>query len=272
MKFSTRRIQNSLLSFILIIALIVFLKIFGIPLYRMQVWSGWILFTLIILLLIYNIRKKLTMLPMGRASLWFQCHAYLGMVTTFMFFQHIGFRLPSGQFEIFFSSVFIGTTCTGIIGLILSRIVPKLLTGRGEEVIFERIPILTATLRQKSQSLLTEVASKTKSKVIFDYYHQHLFEYFFEPKNTFFHLIGSSSPWDKMLIKHLTFTRFLNSEESQYADKLLNLMRQKNDLDYHYALQGLLKAWTFLHLPLSFALLILSLLHVTLVYAFIGGV
>jgi hypothetical protein len=271
-KYSRRRFQNSLLSIALTAVLLVFLKIYGIPLYRMQVWSGWILFTLILLLLIYNIRKKLPMLPLGRAAFWLQCHAYLGLVTCVMFIQHINFRFPSGNFEILFSSVFIFTAFTGIFGLILSRVIPKYLSSRGEEVLFERIPIFTVKLKDQSQALIKECVSATKSKVLFDYYQQHLFEYFCEPKNIFFHLIGSNSAWNKMLIKHRTFGRFLNDEENDYADKLLILMRQKNDLDYHYALQGLLKAWTFLHFPLSFALLVLSLLHVALVYAFVGGI
>lgn len=272
MRFSSRRLLNSLLSIILSIFLFSFIKVYGVPLYRMHVWSGWVLFTLIIFLLIYNIRKKLSMLPLGKASFWLQCHAYLGMVSCIMFIQHLNFRIPSGHFEILFATVFIGTASTGIIGLLLSRIIPKLLTRRGEEVIFERIPILTANLREQTHILLTEFAKTTKSNVLFDYYQQHLLEYFFEPRNTFHHLIGSSSPWNKMVIKHHTFSRFLNTEESVFANKLLILMRQKNDLDYHYALQGLLKFWPFLHLPLSFSLLILSLLHLTLIYAFIGGV
>jgi hypothetical protein len=189
-----------------------------------------------------------------------------------MFVQHINLRFPNGFFEIVFAVVFISTAGTGIIGLILCRVIPKYLTNRGEEVIFERIPLLIATLRQQTQSLVTECATATNSSVIFEYYQFHLADYFFEPKNILYHLFGSTAPWHRIRDKHQTFCRILSSEEKQYADKLLILMRQKDDLDYHYSLQGLLKAWTFLHVPLSFVLLILSLLHLTLVYAFIGGV
>lgn len=272
MRLAKRRIQNSLLSISLTIALLVILKIYGTPVYRMQIWSGWILFVLIVFLLLYKLRKKFTMLPLGRVALWLQCHAYLGLVTCVMFLQHINYRLPTGFFECLLALAFVISALTGIIGLILSRVIPKFLTRRGEEVIFERIPLHTTNLRQQAQTLITDCAKKTKSDVLFKYYQNHLANYFFEPKNVLYHLTGMTTPWHHMLIKHRTFCRFLNKNEKEYADQLQVLMKQKDDLDFHYALQGLLKVWPFLHLPMSFALLIFSLLHIILVYAFIGGV
>lgn len=272
MHFSTRRKWNALLSSAVTLALLVFIYLYGTPLYRLQIWSGWILFVLIVLLLSYNLRKKLTMLPLGKASLWMQCHAYLGLIAVVMFFQHISFRMPSGHFEVVLAVAFIITAVSGIVGLLLSRIIPKYLTLRGEEVIFERIPLFSAKLRTKAEEVLTQCTQETHSKVLFEYYQHHLAEFFFEPKNCFYHLCGSTAPWRRMLNKHQTFCRFLSAEELVYADRLQGLMQQKDDLDYHYALQGLLKAWPFIHYPVSFALLILALLHITLVYAFVGGI
>jgi len=49
------------------------------------------------------------------------------------------------------------------------------------------------------------------------------------------------------------------------------LVRQKDGLDYHYALQLVLKGWLFTHIPLTYSLLLLTLVHVVLVFAFSGG-
>lgn len=272
MHFTIRRKWNALLSVAVTLALMVFIYLYGTPLYRLQIWSGWILFVMIVLLLSYNLRKKLTMLPLGRASLWMQFHAYLGLIAVVMFFQHLSFRMPSGHFEVALAVAFVLTAFSGILGLLLSRIIPKYLTLRGEEVIFERIPHLSAKLRTRVEEVLARCAEETHSKVLFEYYHHHLAAFFFEPKNSFYHLCGSTAPWRRMMNKHQTFCRFLNAEEQVYADQLLELMQQKDDLDYHFALQGLLKAWPFIHYPVSFALLILALLHITLVYAFVGGI
>ena len=45
----------------------------------------------------------------------------------------------------------------------------------------------------------------------------------------------------------------------------------KDDLDYHYAHQAVLKYWLFVHVPLAYSLVLVSGLHVVLAFAF-GGV
>ena len=54
-------------------------------------------------------------------------------------------------------------------------------------------------------------------------------------------------------------------------EKLAQLVRRKDGLDYHHALQTALKLWLFAHVPLTYSLIIFSLLHIVLVYAFSGG-
>jgi hypothetical protein len=65
--------------------------------------------------------------------------------------------------------------------------------------------------------------------------------------------------------------RFLNQSERTTLEQLTQLVRQKDGLDYHHALQTTLKLWLFVHLPLTYSLMIFSLLHVVFVFAFSGG-
>jgi hypothetical protein len=48
-------------------------------------------------------------------------------------------------------------------------------------------------------------------------------------------------------------------------------VRQKDGLDYHQALQFMLRGWLFIHIPLTYSLMIFSVMHIVLVYAFSGG-
>jgi hypothetical protein len=48
-------------------------------------------------------------------------------------------------------------------------------------------------------------------------------------------------------------------------------VRRKDALDYCGALQAALKLWLFVHLPLTYSLMIFSVWHVVLVFAFSGG-
>ena len=65
--------------------------------------------------------------------------------------------------------------------------------------------------------------------------------------------------------------RYLNESERGTLEKLGDLVRRKDALDYHRALQAALKLWLFVHLPLTYGLMIFSVLHVVLVFAFSGG-
>ena len=48
-------------------------------------------------------------------------------------------------------------------------------------------------------------------------------------------------------------------------------MRRKDDLDFHEARQRLLKTWLFVHIGLTYGLVVLALLHGLLALAFRGG-
>jgi hypothetical protein len=60
----------------------------------------------------------------------------------------------------------------------------------------------------------------------------------------------------------------LNDNETAILRDIADLTRAKDDLDYHYALQSTMKRWQFVHVPLSFGLILLVLLHMVVVYAF----
>jgi hypothetical protein len=49
------------------------------------------------------------------------------------------------------------------------------------------------------------------------------------------------------------------------------LLREKRRLDFHYALQGLLKAWLFVHIPFTYSLLLFIVVHIVLVFGFSAG-
>ncbi len=66
-------------------------------------------------------------------------------------------------------------------------------------------------------------------------------------------------------------TRDLNDAEMAYVGKLRDLVEHKDQLDYAYAIQSTLKAWLFIHLPATYGLILLALLHLLLVYSFGGA-
>ena len=83
--------------------------------------------------------------------------------------------------------------------------------------------------------------------------------------------MGSDRSLDAILNEVSILQRYLNQEEKLIIGELRDLIRLKHHVDFQYSLQWLMKHWPFLHVPLTYALLLLIVVHVTLVYSFSQG-
>jgi hypothetical protein len=236
--------------------------------------SGWVLMAVMILLALYNMRKRLPFLSLGSSEAWLQVHVYAGFFTVLLFLIHINFHMPTGWFEGALAWLYLLVTGSGIVGLFFSRVLPRRLATRGGEVIYEKIPALRHALRQEAEALaLPGGASPTapQSAAIADFYLQNLHEFFQGPKYFWPHLLDSRRPLNALMRELDDVRRYLNETERTTLQKLSDLVRRKDGLDYHHALQATLKLWLFVHLPLTYSLMIFSVLHIIIVFAFSGG-
>ena len=231
--------------------------------------TGWVLFAAMALLAVYNARKKMPFLPLGSSEAWMQIHVYAGFFTVVLFLIHLNFHVPTGWFEGTLAWLYVLVTASGIAGLILSRVLPRRLSTRGGEVIYEKIPAIRNDLRQQAEALVLD--AETKSPVIAEFYVRQLNAFFAGPQKFWLHLLESRQPLNAVLVELEELRRYLNDQERAVLEKLAQLVRRKDGLDYHHALQTALKLWLFAHVPLTYSLLIFSLLHIVLVYAFSGG-
>jgi hypothetical protein len=232
--------------------------------------SGWILLGTMLFLTLYNLRKKLPYPPLLSSAAWLQLHAYVGLLTVFLFALHIGLRIPNGPFEITLAVVFTLVAGSGIIGLAMSRAIQQWLSARGEEVLFERIPIYRRQLHERAEELVVASVEKSQTMTLADFHRQMLADYFAGPRNIVWHLCQSSRPARRLAADLRQLDRYLNDDERAIAGDLGELIRRKDDLDYHCAMQGALKLWLFVHIPLTYGLLILTFVHVVLVHAFVA--
>lgn len=229
--------------------------------------SGWVLFAVIVLLALYNMRKRLPFLSLGSSEAWLQVHVYAGFFTVVLFLIHLSFRMPTGWFEGALAWLYALVTGSGIAGLFLSRVLPRRLATRGGEVIYEKIPALRHAVRKEAEAL----ALAGGPQVIADFYLENLHEFFRGPKYFWAHLVDSRRPLNNIVRELDELRRYLNEGERGTLEKLRDLVRRKDGLDYHHALQGALKLWLFVHLPLTYSLMIFSVVHIILVFAFSGG-
>lgn len=234
--------------------------------------SGWGLLGLIVFLALYNVRKKLTFIPLGWSALWLQFHIYVGLLTAVVFAVHIGFRIPNGLFEGCLALAYGAVFVSGVIGLILSRVIPPRLASRGEEVIFERIPVFVRRIREEVEALVLQCISEVDTSAIPAFYVTSLRRYFERPRNYWPHLFHSTRPLHRILTDIEAQHRYLNETELGLVEQIEDRVRIKDDLDYHYAMQKTLKSWMFFHIPLTWCLLVMALFHVVLVHGFAGGI
>lgn len=271
MSFATRRwIACLLLVAASVGALVAYFKYRGdIP--RLSFISGWFFLLIILLLTAYNGRKKLPFLPVLSSELWLQFHIYAGWFSAVLFLIHINFRVPTGAFEMILALLYLAVTLSGIGGLVLSRIIPKRLTVRGGEVLFERIPAVRVRLKNEVESLALAALPEVKSSTIAEFYVEHLNDFFSGPRNLWRHALESRRPLNSLLARIDDLNRYLGEKERECLRRISELVRQKDGLDYHQSLQWMLKAWLFVHIPLTYSLLIFTFLHVVLVFGFSGG-
>ncbi len=238
---------------------------------RFTYLTGWLLFALMLVLTAYNTRKKLPFLPLGKSETWLEFHIYAGYFTAVLFLAHVRARWPTGWFETVLFLLYVVVALSGIVGLILTRSLPKRLTAHGGEVLFERIPFVRRDLHEKSEALALQSATTQKTPIIAEFYARHLGDYFARHRHFFHHLLEIRSPLNALLNKLTDLKRFLNTDERAVAEQLSDLVRQKDGLDYQRALQLTLRLWLFVHIPATYSLMLWSLAHIILVYGFSGG-
>jgi len=269
--FLIRRLLGSVLLLAAIVLLVMVWRHLAPTLRNLAYFTGWALLAVMLFLTLYNARKKLPFLPLGSSRNWLQLHAYVGYFSAALFLAHVSWRVPSGPFEVTLTVLYVAVAASGVLGLWWSRYVPGRLTTWGGEVLYDRIPIIRRSLQERADALALESVTAGQTTTIADFYSANLANFFRGPKNFFRHLVENHRPMNRLSGQMLDLARFLTPEQKLRLDALSALVQQKNGLDHQYALQSSLKWWLFIHIPLTYSLLIASGLHVVLVHAFSLG-
>lgn len=233
--------------------------------------SGWLLLGLVVFLAAYNLRKKLPFLPLGSSSTWLQFHIYTALLSAAVLGTHIAWRIPSGPFEIVLAALYLWVFASGVVGLFLSRSFARRLTTRGDELMFERIPVYRKRLQGEAESLVLKFMTESDSSAVAQFYVDRLEPFFARTRHFWQHLAQSNRPRVALLNEISSYERFLDEDERETMRLLAGHVEKKDDLDYQFALQATLRYWLFGHVPMTYALLVFAVFHSLLVSAFAGG-
>ena len=84
-------------------------------------------------------------------------------------------------------------------------------------------------------------------------------------------LIGSQRPLKRLTHEIDSLSRYVDQRSQEKLAVIRGLAIEKDRLDFARVHLGLAKGWLFVHVPITYALIVLTLLHILVVYAFSSG-
>ncbi len=270
--FIRRRLFSILLTFAVLASLVYWAHYQKSTLGHAAFGTGYFLLAAIFFLALYNVRKKLPVLPWASSAEWLQAHIYVSLGTVLLFGLHVDWRLPTGILDSTLAGLYFATFVSGILGLVWTRTIPVRLARVSEEVIYERIPMLRGQLRDRAQKAVLETVRASGATTLGEFYSRRLHRFFEKSRGLGYFLRPSNRLRRRLLAELTEVNRYLSPPERATSEQLFALVRRRDDLDFHAALQWRLKAWLFLHIGLTYPLLLVACLHGLLAHLFDGGV
>ena len=268
MHFRVRRIIAGVATLI-VIAIVYFVMLFvknrlGHPAYL----TGATLLASLFLLVLLGVRKRLPMLPLGSVSVWTQVHIYSGFFVSAVYVMHVPAIIADGRFELALSLMFLTVTLSGFYGLYASRTLPKKLTAVDGEYRFDQVAWHRDSIAGTAETLLADVASSPAHSVLNQYYFNSLEPYFLSKPSPAYVLVPSGTRRRRLLGGLKELGRYLEEDTRRVAGQFAALVRKRDDLDYHYALQYRLRLWVLIHSVFSVLLIAASIIHASLALRF----
>lgn len=233
--------------------------------------TGWTLLICLAGLVALGIRKKLVMLPLLPVAVWVRVHTYLGLFASAAYLLHVPRVIGGGILEAGLSVAFLGTASSGLLGVYLNRTAPRRLRAVPGEYRFDRIGWHRRQIAEHAQRLVGELSGAADRPVLARFYDSRLATYFAGPPSTAYLLLPTGHRRRRLLAELGELHRYLSSDLRTVAGHLAALVRSRDSLDYHYALQLRLRLWLVAHLMLTAILLVLVGAHLFLVLQFQGG-
>lgn len=212
-------------------------------------------------LLVLGARRRLPLgapgwLGRDRAQAWVQFHVYGGALFGLFLLFHTGGQRPRGTVLTLLWAASWWLVASGLMGVVLRKWLPRVMaSGLATEVVYERIPELAAEIEARVKKL-----GAGASPPLADYCRR-LLPGLGRPRRRWRCVIDPGAGHSRIR-SEIAFLRPLVPEsERARADELGELLVTRLELDAHWTLQGLLRGWLRLHLPVAFVAAALLVVH-----------
>ncbi len=241
--------------------------------------DGWVLAGGMSLQLYFHIAIKTASLSPKSAKRWRKIHIFLGYLLIAAFISHSDFSLPDTGFEWALWTGFWLITLSGIFGTYLAWSLKA--KGQSDEFVsYDRISTRRAELARDVRAIVAKTDPSAAAiglpappydAWITDLYTNHLRDFFQGQRNFIAHIIGSQRPLKRLTEEIDNLSRYVDTQSQEKLAAIKSLVVEKDRLDFAYVYLGLTKGWLFVHVPVTYGLTVLIVLHVLVVYAFSSG-
>ncbi len=241
--------------------------------------DGWILAGGMGLQLGFHIAVKVGGLSPKSAIRWRKIHIFVGYLLIAAFLSHTDFSFPETGLEWALWVGFVLVTLSGVFGTYLAwslRVKGEI----DEGVVYDRIPSLRAGLAREVEVAVTKtdpaaaaiaLPAQPYDAWIMDLYTTHLRDFLEGQRNVTAHLIGSQRPLKRLTDEVDNLSRYVDQRSQEKLAIIKGLVVEKDRLDFARVYLGLTKGWLFIHVPVTYSLIVLTVLHVLVAYAYSSG-
>lgn len=241
--------------------------------------DGWVLAGGMGLQLYFHAAQKRGRLSPRSAARWRRIHILVGYLLIAVFILHSDFSLPDTAFEWALWTGFVLVALSGTFGTYLAWSLKT--KGRIDESIgYDRIPARRAELARDVHAVVAETDPAAVAVAlpappydawIVDLYTGRVRDFFQGQRNVAAHLIGSQRPLKQLSDEIDNLSRYVDQQRQEKLAIIKALVVEKDRLDFTQVYLGLTRAWLFVHVPATYGLIVLTVLHVLVVYAYSSG-
>jgi hypothetical protein len=227
--------------------------------------------------LLSALRRVPTWTWIGARKVWLRGHIWLGLLSAVFLLCHAGFRL-GGFLETLLWVCVAGVLLTGVFGLLVQQVLPRLMTTRVPcEAPYEQIPHLCQVMRRKADVLVDAVCgpydprtvdietTRAAARLAEDAKAQ-LRAFYEHDVRPFLVERHGRSALTNPLQAEARFAKLRNlsgmTEMRDQLGQLAALCEERRLLAEQERIHFWLHSWLLIHIPLSVALLVLGIAHV----------
>lgn len=240
-------------------------------------------YAMMIFAALLSVRKKYTIWRMGRAKTWMRAHLWLGFLSYPFIVYHAAFVFHGGPLSTTMMIVFTIVFISGIAGAILQHYMPAvILRNVPYETIYDQIDNVLLQLRRDADEMVAKVDTLVTDNTLLDASTERYLDVQVAPAITTEMLKPLKTMYTEKILPYLTTrggygTDLRNKETARMMFEQLRKMSpeeahpiihdlqelcyEKRDLDRQSWLHRLLHGWLLVHVPLSWAVLVMGAVH-----------